>query len=324
MSKDKFKKEMQETIGKVLKENKHKIISLSPHSIWFIKRYSEKLAFYINCFDNRERKGGIEVTLYFTGIVIPDDSISTFRLGLKIPITNICPILEASEDHRRMIIKTDFEIPKEQMIGAGRKIVDIENSMSADTANMILEEMKNPYISNVRMEWYSDLIQIYDALNEDLEWKEEFELLKQECYRNYKKKNKYEICSNFVDKLPENYFKEKGIMFKFNFMKIYESESHYIKNKLSEYLDAQCIFGRISGKELKEYAEKEIVNKQQCMEVKQAIREILEDFNIKTKKDFMSMDMHSGLYEALKAGVLETYSLNDNEMDKFLEEVLEG
>lgn len=93
MSKDNLKKEMQETIGKVLKENKHKIIPLSPYSIWFVKRYSDKLAFYVNCFDNRDRKGGIKVTLYFTGITIPDDSISTFHLGLKIPIHYIKNIL---------------------------------------------------------------------------------------------------------------------------------------------------------------------------------------------------------------------------------------
>lgn len=64
------------------------------------------------------------------------------------------------------------------------------------------------------------------------------------------------------------------------------------------------------------------MNKEQCIEIKKAIREILEDFEIKTEDDFMLEAWDSGLYEALKAGVMEEYALNDDQMGKLLDEVL--
>lgn len=64
------------------------------------------------------------------------------------------------------------------------------------------------------------------------------------------------------------------------------------------------------------------MNREQRIEIKRAIREILEDFDIKTEEDFMSDAKDSGLYETLKAGVMEEYSLNDDEMGELLDEVL--
>lgn len=65
------------------------------------------------------------------------------------------------------------------------------------------------------------------------------------------------------------------------------------------------------------------MNKEQRNEVKLAIKEILEDFDISTVEDFMSEATDSGLYEALKAGILEEYGLDDDEMGELLDEVLE-
>ena len=39
-------------------------------------------------------------------------------------------------------------------------------------------------------------------------------------------------------------------------------------------------------------------------EIKQAIREILEDFGATTEEEFMALEPDSGIYEDLKAGVL--------------------
>jgi len=65
------------------------------------------------------------------------------------------------------------------------------------------------------------------------------------------------------------------------------------------------------------------MNKELRNEIKQAIREILVDFDATTPDDFMALEPDCGIYETLKAGVLEEYGLNDDEMGELLDEVLE-
>lgn len=57
---------------------------------------------------------------------------------------------------------------------------------------------------------------------------------------------------------------------------------------------------------------------------KQAMRSILEEYQIKTAKDWYDQDEEKGLelYENLKAGVMEEYDLNDDQMGELLDEVL--
>lgn len=57
-------------------------------------------------------------------------------------------------------------------------------------------------------------------------------------------------------------------------------------------------------------------------EIKQAIREILEDFGATTEEEFMALEPDSGIYEDLKAGVLEEFALDDDDMGELLDEVL--
>lgn len=64
------------------------------------------------------------------------------------------------------------------------------------------------------------------------------------------------------------------------------------------------------------------MNKDLRKEIKEVIKEILEDFDVYTMQDFMDDDPDSGLYETLKAGVLEEYELSDEEMGELLDEVL--
>ena len=60
------------------------------------------------------------------------------------------------------------------------------------------------------------------------------------------------------------------------------------------------------------------------IKIKKEIGEILADFDIKTEEDFMEAVRNLGLYEDLKAGVMEEYMLNDNQMEMLLDEVLEA
>lgn len=64
------------------------------------------------------------------------------------------------------------------------------------------------------------------------------------------------------------------------------------------------------------------MNKDLRKEIKEVIKEILADFDVNTLQDFMDDDPDSGLYETLKAGVLEEYGLSDEEMGGLLDEVL--
>ncbi len=61
-------------------------------------------------------------------------------------------------------------------------------------------------------------------------------------------------------------------------------------------------------------------------EIKEIINKILEDFDIYSREDFdesVEQEPDSGLYETLKAGVIEEFELSDGDMDELLEEVLD-
>lgn len=65
------------------------------------------------------------------------------------------------------------------------------------------------------------------------------------------------------------------------------------------------------------------MNKELKKEIKEEIKKILADFNVSTLQDWWDDDPDSGLYETLKAGVLEEYGLTDDEMGELLDEVLD-
>lgn len=59
-----FNKDIKRTIGTVLKANKYKLgPSLGEGCVYYIKRYSEKLGFYIGCHDNRVYNGPITIDI---------------------------------------------------------------------------------------------------------------------------------------------------------------------------------------------------------------------------------------------------------------------
>lgn len=66
------------------------------------------------------------------------------------------------------------------------------------------------------------------------------------------------------------------------------------------------------------------MNKKDKIAAKKAAIEILNEYGIKNDNDFYSQDDEEGdeLYENLKAGVLEEFNLDDEDMDEILDEIL--
>lgn len=317
-----FKEDIQRTIGSVLKANGHKMVNLGGGKIYYIKRYSDKLGFYVRISGANEYMGRLYVDWFFTVIDSVCDSIENLSIGLHIPMLSMV--------FHQEVVRKDWpvthatpETADDIMIDMGKKIVALENSMGPATEQMILEDLKNPYLCTDRDRVYKEELQVYDVLNEDEELKEAFTQFKIKFNKARKKWSEaYKLFSEFMESLPENYFESKGISFENNtYCNSYES----LENSLVNYLDAQCAFGlKINGKVLGSQKDEDTqkLTKAKQQEIKEAIKVILDDFDIKTKADFMSNDGDSGLYEDLKAGVMEEYGIDDEVMGKLLDAVI--
>lgn len=213
-----FKEDIERTIGKVLKHNGYKSVPIGKGCLYYIKRYSDKLGFYIRCTDNRHHNGGITIQMFFTAIQIPDDSITTFYQGLEIHILTIYE-----------------DVTDEMMIGAGKKVITIERNIG-NMSGMILEEIKSPYFPQKRNELFQEILTIYDMINEDENWQDAVTILKDKAFkavRNKRYAEVFQLCSAFIDKLPADYFQGK----------VFNMDINAIKNDFSEQLRAQCMFG---------------------------------------------------------------------------------
>lgn len=315
-----FKEDIQRSIGSVLKTNGHKMVNLGRGRIVYIKRYSDKLAFYIQCV-NEEWNEQVTVEWFFTAIDWVE-SIDRLSIGLHIPL--ITMILGDKEPLKEFPpVYATPETADAVLIGIGKKIVSLENSMGPATEHMILTDLNNPYLPTRRDIVYKELLQGYDILNEDEELKEAFTELKINCNKTKKKSSAiYELVSQFIDNLPENYFESKGVCFETN---INCKSIERLKEGISELLEAQCTFGlKINGKVCmtKDDEDSKKLTKAKQQEIKEVIKHILDDFDIKSKADFMSNDGDSGLYEDLKAGVMEEYDIDDEVMGKLLDAVI--
>ncbi len=67
------------------------------------------------------------------------------------------------------------------------------------------------------------------------------------------------------------------------------------------------------------------MNKKKYSAAKRATAQILKEYNILSSKELYSMDSYTGciLYQNLKAGVLEQFDIDDEEMDRILDEILD-
>lgn len=103
-----FKEDLERTIGKILKEEKYNAVHIAKNCTYYMKRYSDKLAFYIRCSDNRHHNGGISVQMFFTAIQVPDDRLITFGVGLNMHIVTVYS-----------------DITDEVVIAAGKKLLQL-------------------------------------------------------------------------------------------------------------------------------------------------------------------------------------------------------
>ena len=211
-----FSKCITKTIAKVLKANGYKKDVLDKECIYFFKRYSSELAFYVKCRDARRNNHGILVEMFLAPIDIPDDRIEVLPAGIHIVILKVCA----------------DEFTDEIMIGAGEKIIKLEKKLAV-FENMILNELKAPYFPNGRWEVVTQTHLIYNTLNNEPQLRERINEF-MSCWCNCTKKNKpsvYDFVSELIDNMPKDFFDKIGI----------DYEKNIIKNRLSEYIRAHCL-----------------------------------------------------------------------------------
>lgn len=110
-----FINDVKRTLGEVLIKNDFKIVTIVSENdyIMFAKRYSEELAVYVRCIDNRSHGHNVDVDYFFTPVNSPDDSIELFGIGIKINIISI------------------YDVNDNIMCSAGYKIITLFNTMNA-------------------------------------------------------------------------------------------------------------------------------------------------------------------------------------------------
>ena len=124
------------------------------------------------------------------------------------------------------------DITDEFIIGAGKKVIAIENNIGS-MSDTILEELEAPFLPQKRSQMVREILTVYDMLNE--EWHEELSALRSKASKAVKKKRYMEVfqlCSDFIDNLPADYFHGK----------VSDMDLHTIKNEFSEQIRAQCLF----------------------------------------------------------------------------------
>ena len=191
-----FKEELSASMGKFLMENEHKMIVAAKDCIYFVKRYSDILAFYIRCKDKRNRGGGIKVDFFFMPIVIPNDDVFLSGAGVCIKVFPEGGICEG-----------------DVMLSAGRKIVALEGSMDK-FSDIILRELENPFFPNGKLPVNTITFIIYNKIREDKNMQQEFGVLKKDVcklMKGKKTKEAYQQCHDFMKRLPSVYFESNGI-----------------------------------------------------------------------------------------------------------------
>lgn len=208
-----LKEILERTIWKILKKNNYKMTISDENDIWFVKRYSDELAYYVRC--NRiESQKTIYVTFYFTAIQVPDSRLATTDIGLKIEIGYSGEAGKTLE-------------------AAGEKIVAIENNLG-DVAEVIMDELEEPYFMLAINEPYNENMVIYEIIDGNESLQTELKELKCkgcECLREGDKEKLQSLCSAFIDKVPDRVWEEEKICF----------DKDKTKNCFAEQIFAQCV-----------------------------------------------------------------------------------
>lgn len=211
-----FKDDIVRSIGVVLKEDGHKMTDLGRGCIYFMKRYSSDLAFYIRCSDNRNYQGDISLELFFTPVEIPSDSLLTFGIGVHIQVLSVFD-----------------DITDGLMAAAGKKIVAIENGIGS-LSQTILNELETPYVMTDRIPVYKLQRAVYKLVEGDESIRQEFETLKKDVckrIRSRRDRQAFQLGRDFANHLSEEYFRSKGMDLGF------EVIQHYF----CSHVYAQCI-----------------------------------------------------------------------------------
>lgn len=213
-----FSEDIARSMEPVMKSAGHNMKVYDKECIYFFKRYSDKLGFYIRCIDERGRSRGISVELFFRPIDVPDDRMLTFEVGLHIHIATI---------YR--------DISDELMASIGKKVILIENNIG-NVSTAVLQELEEPYILTKRIPIYKRGILVYDTVKNDESIQQEFNYLKENVCKMLKaKKNRkaFQLGHDFIQSLPSDYFKNKGIELKFG--------SADLESEFAMQVYAQCI-----------------------------------------------------------------------------------
>ena len=214
-----FSEDIARAMEPVMRSAGHNMKVYDKECVYFFKRFSDKLGFYIRCIDERVRRESISVELFFRPIDIPDDRMLTFELGLHIHIATIC----------------DEDISDELMASIGKKIIIIENNIG-NVSTAVLQELEEPYILTERIPIYKRGILVYDTVKNDESIRQEFNNLKENVCKMLKaKKNRkaFQLGYDFIQSLPSDYFKNKGIELTF--------DREDLGDDFSEQVYAQCI-----------------------------------------------------------------------------------
>ena len=173
----------------------HKVPILQEGTNCYLKRYSDKLGYYVLCHYDKK---GISIHFYFTGIMMPDINLMDFYAGIHLEI-----------------LEMYNNTTEEPIIAAVEKIKVIEPYLET-ASKIILQELMNPILPIDKLFLYRDTILAYDILKNDENLQEKFALLEKELYKVCKKrpisKKEQIIYNNFIDQFPLNYFAEKGFL----------------------------------------------------------------------------------------------------------------
>ena len=217
-----FRDDIERTIGTVLKANGHKMTELGRGCIYYMKRFSPELAYYIRCSDNRSSQGDISFELFFTVVDVPCDVFLTFGVGLHVKILSI---YEG--------VAYDFMSTNEIITNAGEKIIGIENSIGG-LAPVILDELEKPYYMNKKIPHYRLEREIYRQVEGDERVRSEFDTLKKEMCRIIKhggNRKPRQLVMDFSAGLSDACFKGRGIDLEFS----------EIQEMFYQHLYAECI-----------------------------------------------------------------------------------
>lgn len=200
---------IEKNLGSVLFENQYKMVVNRDDNIYFAKRYSEKLAFYVRC--NVNSRNSLNMDFYFTAIQVPDDSIYNTNIGVNIYIGFM-----AGDNEEKINI-------------AGKRILEIEKNIG-HLEEMVLSELEKPFfILEANKEYYARLL-VYNTVNSDENLSKEFMLLKEKSTNMIQRSEKNELSelsSQFVDKLETGYFKNRNLQYGIDEIKKYLAEQMY-------------------------------------------------------------------------------------------------